>query len=72
MIRNNRSGKVVSNLMMNEPNIDGSYTLTFRILRKLHDIVKFIYLNLSVVMYPEIKKINYFQILKFRRREFYF
>ena len=58
--------------MMNEPNIDGSYTLTFRILRKLHDIVKFIYLNLSVVMYPEIKKINYFQILKFRRREFYF
>ena len=72
ILRNNHSGRILSNLVISEPKFNGNYTMTFIFINKLHSIVKFMFLNLSIVMYPEIKKINYFQILKFRRREFYF
>ena len=72
IIRNNRSDKIINNLVISEPKFNNSDTITSRVLNMLQSIIKFTYLNLSIVMYPEIKKINYFQILKFRRREFYF
>lgn len=47
-------------------------TLTSKWLSHLSSMIKFITVNLSIIMYPEIKKVNYFQIFKFRKREFYF
>ena len=70
--KNKNSSIPVNGLDGGDVQFKGDYTLTSKLLSYLSSIVKFITINLSIIMYPEIKKVNYFQIFKFRKREFYF
>ena len=69
---NKSSGKIVNNITGNAVKYEVFGIFTLQFLSSIHYFFKFMILNLSVVMSPEVKKINYFQILKFRRSEFYF
>lgn len=69
---NKSSGKTINNIAGNDVKYEVFGIFTLQFLSSIHYFFKFMILNLSVVMSPEVKKISYFQILKFRRSEFYF
>jgi len=71
-LKNKNPGILINGLDVGNVQLKGSTTFTSKCLILISCLLKFISINLSIIMYPEIKKVNYFQIFKFRKREFYF